>query len=1444
MCKRGIVVLTKLLRKGVHIMMNRLLRKFMTVVLSASMVLTSVSIPAYAEEAEAPVVETEVATEVSSEEVEPTVAETQPESVAETVVETVAETETATEETTTEAVTETETETETEVALEEDSLPYIEINQGLGKRVPVTGKADDEALMNDLVAKKQTALMFKIPGSDADGYTEEQAKAAVANYSIECKAVNNGTEAENNELSCNGDSFDVLQTYDRDGDLTKGYYAVARFPEGPDKGSYNFHAYETKDGNKTEIAANKGVNFYETQKLNILVVPVKTYWSKKYDGGAPSDACVASAKDLNYPGLNGGADTAWSSLCGELKTYLLDVYPVADINIEEGNEIDASDASFDMCSSDGQKKLWEEACKLQTKDKETGKDKYDLILAFVAYRQDQGGGQGFTFGKPTNIITYTDKDMFPTVAHEIAHCYQVGDEYDGGSFNPTVNQVPSGYKGRNFVSGEENYAPETTNADYWQSPKQYTGSNKDKITDGNPAGTMVSLALHPYSYSQKKLITWAKDDSGKLCPTISYMGSNYSGNDGYYWTSSVIWEHLFKQLMVKEKKEESSENNENNEGSSLTNADVYYNSLKNEDVALESDEEYYEPQKSIFDENDFYYDDDYRFGESRMLEVSGWAVFTDGNLSKIEMDPMFSYDGDLEYMDFDDVPDSNLYTFAALDADGKVMTAVDGDPATAEFSISSYNASQNKNLPETHFGFDAPYPDGTAEVVIVKGKVAAGYTKDANVVWSSKNDNLDTSRKVEGYLTYSANDDSTIEMEWDVEYLDASDNIIKVNKGDLYTEVYYCPQGDDGDVIYITDSEDDDKMYEADAETGYTLGYVSIDKASFPESNQNAYIWVKVTDGINGYDIFSDENDVSINYSTITLAGAGLKKVTDKETKQVTYNVEYTGSAIMPTPTVKVVDPMTGATYTLKKDVDYKITYENNVKPGEATVVIEGIGMYPGRNTASFTINPKSLKTAVPQQIPDATYSANVDNNVKKYIVLNDNKSNQLTLGTDFTVKYGTAVKSGKLVDESDSLTKLVDTLKADGRYKQVDLDGGAKAWKFVDARGKNQDSITVTVVYTGKGIYKEECSKKMTFKLYAEGVGESLDGATIVLKTTSMQYTGKALKPGIKQITLATKKLDKKGNVVKDRDGNDVYNTLPSSKYKVVYTNNVNLGKGRVTIVGKGGYTGTITTTFDIVQKEVTALTVTGVTNQPYTGKEINPDSLNIVVKAGGITLTKGVDYTVEKAAGCDYTNITTAQMKKDKKTPQVVIKLKTEPTPVASGKEPLQPKVKWSSKVKDEKKVVVKTYSIVQANLASTAATTVTVKDKDVAKNTFKDGAGESFTVKAVTDKKEMKKAAFIFYGTADKITTFGKNAENVEAQFANAFVIKYLGTVLDPKYYSINISTTKDGKYGKITIKPKTITVKEPDGKGGEKDTKVNYYKGTRTIKFMYVQNKSEE
>ncbi len=1261
-------------------------------------------------------------------------------------------------------------EAETEEAASAE-VGTIEINQGFSYH---TGLNDgNEVYLTTFVAKKKTAVMMKIPESDS--MTEDQAKEAVKNYKLEAKAVTNGQEADNNELEAGGDSFVVKRVYDKDCDLVAGWYAIANFPTGPDKGTYNFHL---KNGD-TEIGKHEGVTFYETRNLNILVVPVNAYWSKKYDGGAPADATVCSVKNGKFSD-NEGNEKEWSELIPALKEYMLDVYPIADVTFEEGQEVQANDASYDMCNEadqNGQKKLWEEVCKLQSKTKD-GKDRYDLILAFVQYRQDQGAGQGYTFGKPTNIITYSDKDMLPTVAHEIAHCYQVGDEYNGGSFNTNVNMPPNGYNGRNFVTGENITGTSGAN-DYWKDSKGVKAAvsdadKKNKINE-NGAGTMVSPGLRTYSLSKQEFIRWAGVDAeGKasgteVFPTISWMGSGYSGSEGYYFTSSVIWDHLLKELVVKEKKEASSEQEQSSEGEQ-SNAQVFENAVKSGAQINEY---------SIFDdEDDFYFDDDYRFGESRMVEVNGWLKNEGGSVKVSQMNPMFSYDGDLETIDvLEDVykGSKDVYSFAAVDKDENIITSpVDGRPASVSFNGSFFNPRSGKggkNLEEVNFNFDAEYPEGTKDFIIIAGQIDAkgGYDK-SKVIWKAKRDakltDEDFEKKVDSFLDFAEVNDKTAEVEWEVYYPEDAEEPYDNKDGKLYTEVYYCPEGDDGEAYYVGCSKD----------KNWTEGSVKFNTTDYKTKwTRNAYVWIKVTNGVNAVDIYSDENDVTLCNSTITLTGAGIKAETSGNEK--TYYAMYTGKPIVPNTSVKARDPETGKYIPLTKDVDYTVTYKDNTAVGFASVIVQGIGTYAGKNTQEFEIRKKSFENAVPDSIPDITWNKEwsasenalkkLDSFVRGYISATDNAGNALINDTDFTVKFTVSGNTDK------TLSKLV---------------------KGEPAKGS---SVSVKVTYRGKGCYEGTCKKSVTFEIFSSEDGKTMiseSNAEITLKASTFQYTGKPIKPAIKSVYVS---------------GNEGRKKLKSSQYKVVYSGNTYVGTGRVKIIGKNGYTGSSFVTFTIEPKKVTSLSVKGLKNQPYTGKAVSVNELPLVVKAGGITLTKDVDYRVVSVNGCDYTNVT----KKGDKKPQLKIELLEKK---AGAKNSQTPKVVW----KNGSKEVVKSFAIIQTKLNS-AAVTFSTSSNVSANNPIKDPEGKTVigTIRAAT-KDELntgkRKYTYVIEGAGESLS---KNAV-----ISSGTSIKAYGVELDPKLYTVSVTKTKDGKIGTITYKAKRGTD----------------FSGTKKIKFKYICN----
>jgi hypothetical protein len=78
---------------------------------------------------------------------------------------------------------------------------------------------------------------------------------------------------------------------------------------------------------------------------------------------------------------------------------------------------------------------------------------------------------------------------------------------------------------------------------------------------------------------------------------------------------------------------------------------------------------------------------------------------------------------------------------------------------------------------------------------------------------------------------------------------------------------------------------------------------------------------------------------------------------------------------------------------------------------------------------------------------------------------------------------------------------------------------------------------------------------------------------------------------------------------------------------YTVAYNNHLNVGTATVMVAGTGNYTGTASKSFAIKPKPVAEYWIEDISNQTYTGEQINPA---VTVRDGSAVLTAGKDYTV----------------------------------------------------------------------------------------------------------------------------------------------------------------------------------------------------------------------
>ena len=136
----------------------------------------------------------------------------------------------------------------------------------------------------------------------------------------------------------------------------------------------------------------------------------------------------------------------------------------------------------------------------------------------------------------------------------------------------------------------------------------------------------------------------------------------------------------------------------------------------------------------------------------------------------------------------------------------------------------------------------------------------------------------------------------------------------------------------------------------------------------------------------------------------------------------------------------------------LAKNVDYKISYKNNLNAGKATVVIEGCGKYTGKITKTFKIKAVTLTAdmikaqdiVVEQNKAGVTPDVSISYNGKK-----------LVNGKDYTLSY----KNNKNVTTEDK--KATITIKGKGNYTGKLTDAVSFT---IEAKALNSEDIAITV--------------------------------------------------------------------------------------------------------------------------------------------------------------------------------------------------------------------------------------------------------------------------------------------------------------------------------------------------------------------------------------------
>ena len=208
----------------------------------------------------------------------------------------------------------------------------------------------------------------------------------------------------------------------------------------------------------------------------------------------------------------------------------------------------------------------------------------------------------------------------------------------------------------------------------------------------------------------------------------------------------------------------------------------------------------------------------------------------------------------------------------------------------------------------------------------------------------------------------------------------------------------------------------------------------------------------------------------------------------------------------------------------LQKDVDYTVKYTNNTEAGAANILINGKDKYNGSKQLTFTIT----------QAP---------NTIKSFTIDTNNNPKAIVEFGDATYKYFNDPACKNFVSETKP--------KTDGEYY-------VKAYSGTSKNYLGQESSSILPITIGEEIEENPDAPY------------DIRNADIHFKRFINTYSGKQLTPKFSLTDAA----DNNSPIVEDW-------------FTCTYGENLNVGKGTITVKGKQIYKGKKTFVFDIVKKQ-----------------------------------------------------------------------------------------------------------------------------------------------------------------------------------------------------------------------------------------------------------------
>ena len=363
------------------------------------------------------------------------------------------------------------------------------------------------------------------------------------------------------------------------------------------------------------------------------------------------------------------------------------------------------------------------------------------------------------------------------------------------------------------------------------------------------------------------------------------------------------------------------------------------------------------------------------------------------------------------------------------------------------------------------------------------------------------------------------------------------------------------------------------------------------------------------------------------------------------------------------TPSVVVRDGLK----TLTEDSDYKLLYADNYEIGKASVTVSGIGQYVGTKTVYFNIVGIPLKSYMKLKINSrmpvyytgepvipvyeitntvkdrwANYEMHFENNVnagkKAKMILTSGKGFTGTIVKTFEIKPRDINDAKPIIEVDDSVnyqkggaipsvsiklkngTKLVEgkdyTLSFKNNTKVTTSNTKNKNMPYVIIKGKGNYTKSIKVFYSITTQSLKEMSIQAPDMAYSIKAGKELSIPVLADKNgkklvVGIDYDKNYSYTAVNDITLENNSVIKAGDSITRTD------ILPSGTLV------------KLTVKGKGAYTGSHSTTYMISKKDLGKAKVK-IQNKYYTGDSIVLKPQDIVIKYADGTILSKDDYTI----------------------------------------------------------------------------------------------------------------------------------------------------------------------------------------------------------------------